>query len=320
MIAPVPRNAPVLPNASPDAAATADGLELRIETPENVVLTYTLAGPATRAAAFLIDLGLRLLVMTGFGIASGVVLGLLGLSGLWVGLNLLLWFTVGWGYYVLFETFWRGRSPGKRALGLRVLQDQGYPVTFWASVGRNLARVVDGQGLYAVAIATMLLGGATRRSWAARLAGESSAPPPPVKLQRLGDLLGRTVVVAERRVVLPREPVILTKIEPLPRESVPGPPPPPRTLALIDAFLGRRGAVSIARGHDLARPLARSLAARLRFAGEADLVEKYPMAFLARVYLTFLPRDEEEDVRDDRSRGTAIPRRPARDLVPLEFP
>ena len=296
MIAPVPPStAP--PDATVETAAAADGLDLRIETPENVVLSYTLAGPSTRAAAFLIDLGLRLLVMTAVGIPTAIVLSVLGLGGLAMGLNLLLWFTLSWGYFVLFETFWRGRSPGKRVLGLRVLQDKGYPVTFWASAARNLLRVVDGMAIYAVGLGAMLL---SRR------------------MQRFGDLLARTVVVTERRVVLPREPVILAKIDPLPRESVPGPPPPPRTLALIDAFLGRRGAVSIPRGHELARPLARAVAARLRFAGDPDLVERYPMAFLARVYVTFLPRDEEEFEREERSRGVATPRLPDRDFAPYD--
>ena len=101
--------------------------------------------------------------------------------------------------------------------------------------------------------------------------------------------------------MLPREPVILERIDPLPREEVPGTPPSPQTLALIDQFLGRRHAVSIPRGHDIARPLARSLSRRLRYTGEASLVEKYPMAFLARVYVTFLRRDDED--AGERSSG-----------------
>ncbi len=280
--------APVSP-ATSDPAAPAEplvDLELRIETPENVVLNYTLAGPTLRGGAYLIDLAIRIAAMS--GVIGVVMCASVVTPGAATGLLLLVWFFMEWGYFTLFEGFWNGRTPGKWTLGLRVIQDKGYPITFWASATRNLLRVADGLPvllvrffpMYAAAFASMLL-----------------SP----RFKRLGDLVARTVVICERSVVLPREPVIIEKIDPLPREEVPGPPPPARTLALIDAFLGRRHAVSIPRGHDIARPLAAALARRLRYAGNPAFVEAYPMAFLARVYVTFLRRDEEdEEARDGR--------------------
>ena len=267
MIAPVTTKAAVLQGTEPPLV----DLGLRIETPENVVLTYTLAGPTLRAGAYLIDFSLQMVltifvtvvVLCSSFLAPHVALGVL----------LIFWFALSWWYFTLFEAFWNGRTPGKWAVGLRVIQEKGYPVTFWAAVGRNFLRAFDSWPLYAPAFVSMLL---SRR------------------FKRLGDLLGHTVVVCERSVVLPREPVIVERIDPLPREEISGLPPHSRTLSIIDQFLGRRHLVSIPRGHDIARPLARSLATQLRYTGDSALVEDYPMAFLARVYVTYLRRDEEE--------------------------
>lgn len=258
-------------------------LGLRIETPENVILTYTLAGPTLRAGAYLIDLALQMVTLT--------IVAMLVLCAAFVTPNVALallfvtWFVLSWWYFTLFEAFWNGRTPGKWAVGLRVIQDKGYPVTFWASVGRNFMRAFDTMAFYSPAFVSMLL---TRR------------------FKRLGDLLGRTVVVCERNVVLPREPVIVERIDPLPRDEIAGRPPQARTLSLIDQFLGRRHLVSIARGHEIARPLAHALAKQLRYSGNATLVEDYPMAFLARVYVTYLRKDDEEDPEPGRWSDGAV--------------
>ncbi len=52
-------------------------------------------------------------------------------------------FILEWGYYVFFETTASGRSPGKRALSLRVVKEGGYPIGFIDSVLRNLLRGAD---------------------------------------------------------------------------------------------------------------------------------------------------------------------------------
>ena len=49
----------------------------------------------------------------------------------------------------------------------------------------------------------------------------------------------------------------------------------------------------------MAAPVARALAERLNFSGDPDLPVQYPMAFLARVYVTFLRREDEEDDQID---------------------
>lgn len=246
---------------------------LRIETPENVVLTYVLAGPAVRCAAWLVDSLVRVVLI----FALGMLLSFTAVvsPGMSMGLYLLLLFLIEWGYFVACEMALQGRSIGKFVFGLRVVHERGHPVTFWSSLIRNLLRAADAMPvlLYGVGLIAMLL---TKR------------------FQRLGDLVARTVVVEERQVELPREPIILEKIRPLPREELGSYAPRERTLSIIEQFLGRRHVLSHERGHALAWPLAQALSERLNYTGDRSLVEEYPMAFLARVYVTLLRRDEEE--------------------------
>jgi uncharacterized RDD family membrane protein YckC len=249
-------------------------LDLRIETPENIVLTYRLAGPSLRCAAWLVDAVVRTAGM--FALTMVLAMGQVVLPGFSMGLVLVLWFLNEFWYFALCEYFFRGKTLGKHALGLRVVQAKGYPLTFFASALRNLLRVVDSMPflLHGVGFLSMV---GTRR------------------FQRLGDLAARTVVIAERRVVLPREPIILSKIEPLSRAEIGSWIPRAATLTMIDELLGRRYVLSHQRGHAIAANLARALARKLNFTGDPNLVTKYPMAFLAKVYVTFLRTETEDD-------------------------
>lgn len=108
-----------------------------VETPEGIALRLRAAGVMPRAAAWAIDFALRLVVIWIFGIA----LALLGDLG--VALHLILLFALFWVYPVLFEVLNDGQTPGKRALGLRVLNANGTPVGWVPSIVRNLMRTVD---------------------------------------------------------------------------------------------------------------------------------------------------------------------------------
>src|SRR5216117_654851 len=74
-------------------------------------------------------------------------------------LMLLLVFFVVWGYFTLFEALNGGRTPGKQALGIRVVMDTGRPITPAAAVVRNLVRFVDSYipALFAPAVLSMFL-------------------------------------------------------------------------------------------------------------------------------------------------------------------
>ncbi len=74
-----------------------------IETPENVRLTYHLAGPGSRAGAYLLDLVLRWFILGGLMMFVATAMPLMGISGLPIGIWLVGLFVVEWGYGCLFE-------------------------------------------------------------------------------------------------------------------------------------------------------------------------------------------------------------------------
>jgi len=262
-------------------------LVLRIETPENVVLTYQLAGPSIRLLAYLLDLAILLSVMSVLTCVISIFAASIGMPGLGVGMTAVLFFVGYWWFFALSEWLFRGRTIGKQLLGLRVIQDQGYPLTFQAAVLRNFLRLAD-MAPPLVFLPTCLAG-----FFSMFLSG---------KYQRLGDLFARTLVIEESRVAVPTEPIILERIRPLSRTDIGGFVPAPRTLTLIEQFLGRRHALSYRRGHEMASILATSLAARLNFQGDPKYLEKYPMAFLASVYATFhRTLDDDAEFRGSES-------------------
>ena len=84
-------------------------------------------------------------------------------------------FAIQWGYFVAFELAWEGQTPGKRALGLRVVDETGGRAAFTKLAIRNLLRVIDFLPmLYGTGILVMLSSG---------------------RGQRIGDLAAGTLVV-----------------------------------------------------------------------------------------------------------------------------
>ncbi len=108
-----------------------------VHTPEGVALHLPAAGPVPRALAWLIDLGIRLGVLS----VSTALLGVLGKAGM--GLYFILMFAMLWAYPVVCEAMFDGQTPGKRAMELRVVSADGAPVGWLASFVRNLMRTVD---------------------------------------------------------------------------------------------------------------------------------------------------------------------------------
>jgi uncharacterized RDD family membrane protein YckC len=164
-----------------------DAPELRFETPERVALHLELAGLGARAFAYLVDvLVVFLLWVVGLVVysISGDLLREVQALG-WAGQLLALAAVLlsGWGWDVAWEVAGGGRTPGKRALGLRVVRTDGAPVGLVESLARNLLRAVEVPLFYAPGVLAVALG--PRR-------------------QRLGDLVAGTLVVRERRVDLSR--------------------------------------------------------------------------------------------------------------------
>ncbi len=120
-------------------------------TPENIEVSYELAGIGSRFLAALIDHLLQLVILLAVWLVSGLVSQALsitrvfgGSAPLWVQAVLaLMTFAILFGYFTTFEIMWAGRTPGKRAAGLRVVRDNGYPIDPFSSIVRNLVRLVD---------------------------------------------------------------------------------------------------------------------------------------------------------------------------------
>ena len=108
-----------------------------VSTPELIELRLHCAGPVPRALAWLLDTLIRGCVI----IVANIAIGLLGRAG--GGIMLILWFALEWLYPVFFEVLASGATPGKRALGLCVLHEDGSPVGWGASLSRNLLRTAD---------------------------------------------------------------------------------------------------------------------------------------------------------------------------------
>jgi uncharacterized RDD family membrane protein YckC len=144
------------------------------ETPEGILLELRPAGISSRFCAFLIDWLIRGVILY-VALLVAMVLGNAG-YGFWM----ILLFLLEWFYPVVFELTRSGATPGKRAMGLKVVMDNGLPITPAASVARNLLRVADFLPFfYGAAVISML----TRADG-----------------KRLGDIAAATLVVHQRRV------------------------------------------------------------------------------------------------------------------------
>ena len=175
---------------------------LAIATPEGVRLQVDLADLGERAAAFLIDVVLivgtqiLLVVLTlfvaGIGLHARLAFALITLIG----------FLVRSLYFVRFELAWRGVTPGKRWVGLRVIDRLGGPLLPSAIITRNITREVETfLPLLALlgARASGSLGALGLLLWMVVLAG---VPLITRNRARVGDLLAGTVVIAVPKRVL----------------------------------------------------------------------------------------------------------------------
>lgn len=127
------------PGAAAGTGSSASALDTTraVPTPEGIELVLRLAGPVPRALAWMTDTLLRIGVL----VVSGWLLGMLGHFG-W-GIMLVLAFALEWLAPAAYEVWGDGSTPGKKALGLMVLHDDGTPVGWPAALVRNLLRAVD---------------------------------------------------------------------------------------------------------------------------------------------------------------------------------
>lgn len=121
---------------------------IAVVTPENIKITYRLAGVASRTMAFLVDLFIQLLLIIAVQGALKLVAGGAGkpgvsLASLLSAAGMLLVYLIIFAYAIFFEMLWGGRTPGKRLFHLRVIRDGGYPINLMSSALRNILRFID---------------------------------------------------------------------------------------------------------------------------------------------------------------------------------
>ena len=164
---------------------------LIIETPERVPLHFALASIGNRFLACAIDHTIQILVILLMVIAFTIVGNYssfgerLTNAPKWVlAVAIIIVFLILSGYFAFFEWLWSGQTPGKRWMKLRVIREDGRPVTFWEASVRNLLRSFDMMPapFYSIGLISVF----------------TSA-----RDQRVGDMVAGTVVVREREAEAP---------------------------------------------------------------------------------------------------------------------
>jgi uncharacterized RDD family membrane protein YckC len=173
------------------SAALATEDILVIETPERVALHFALASIGNRFLACAIDHALQVLTLILMIIAFTLVANYstfgerLMNASKWVqAAMVIVLFLILSSYFAFFEWIWNGQTPGKRWLKLRVIREDGRPVTFWEAAIRNLLRTFDMMPapFYSIGLISVFV---------------SSSD------QRVGDMIAGTVVVREREAEAP---------------------------------------------------------------------------------------------------------------------
>ncbi len=215
-----------------------------VRTGEAVAITYELAGLGSRFLAVAVDALAQGAILIAFFVAAAFatpalvrVLPSKYLAGVELAILVIVLFVVIFGWFVLFEIWWSGRTPGKRALGLRVVRDGGFPVDAGAAVIRNLVRLVELIfGFYALSAVSALL---SREN------------------KRLGDFAAGTIVVRDRADAAPDLDAYLAApaaADGLASES---------DRLLVQRFLARRTTFEPAARARLARRIAEKLRPKL---------------------------------------------------------
>ena len=168
---------------------------LVIETPERVPLAFALASIGNRFLAAAIDHFIQYfsiaiilyIFILALGLGETSDASLIGEitreAPKWmIAIMIIILFLLFAGYFILFEWLWNGQTPGKRLLKLRVIREDGRPITLWEAIARNLLRVFDATPgffvpIYSVGLIAVFLSN---------------------RDQRVGDIFAGTVVIRER--------------------------------------------------------------------------------------------------------------------------
>ncbi len=260
---------------------------VRFETPENVAVTYRLAGPGTRFVSFVFDqlilLGVYILFFAAIIIIVAVSPPLAeedasvpeltyemawGVAGIFI---IVLGFIQAL-YFAVFELFMHGQTPGKRLMQIRVVGEGGFSLTATAILVRNIFRIIDSIPLL----------------WIVPLLAE--------KTQRFGDMVAGTIVISEqphkthsvRDQLLLREPGLARFVfndSHLSRFQ-------PDDAYAIELFLERRPRLNAEHRNQLAQRLVQTVIERIN--AEWVVSEDNRENFLEDLFAAYVRRESRE--------------------------
>ncbi|MGD0475223.1 MAG: RDD family protein [Candidatus Velthaea sp.] len=224
---------------------------LEVRTGESISIQYELAGVGSRFLAVGVDLAIQL------GVTVALALGMLlaakplaraaaevspnltkGSEAIFLAAGVVAVFLLYFGYFIIFELWWSGRTPGKRALGIRVVRDAGFPIDLGAAVVRNIVRVLEfALGLYALSAVSAIL---SRQN------------------KRLGDFAAGTIVVRERGEAPANLRAYLARDAPADDGLSPG------ERELVERYVARRAGLEPRARSELAAQIAQRVRPHLR--------------------------------------------------------
>jgi uncharacterized RDD family membrane protein YckC len=154
-------------------------------------LHFALASIGNRFLACAIDHTIQVIALTAVFLGFYIIANAPDLESAvasapkWViAIMIVILFLILTGYFAFFEWLWKGQTPGKRWLKLRVLREDGRPITFWEATVRNLLRTFDMMPAPFYSIGLISVFSTTSD-------------------QRVGDMVAGTVVVREREAEAP---------------------------------------------------------------------------------------------------------------------
>jgi uncharacterized RDD family membrane protein YckC len=163
-----------------------------LDTPENVPLSFELAGLGSRFVAALLDYVFITVVDIGLLVLAFVVLSATGYdfmtaeeadmsipAAFFIVFVMIVIAAIFFLYPLIFEIVWNGQTPGKRITGIRMVRNDGAPITALAAVIRNVIRIIDFLPMYYIVGALVMFIDS--------------------KSRRLGDLAAGTICIKERR-------------------------------------------------------------------------------------------------------------------------
>lgn len=182
-----------------------------ITTPDNIEISYRLAGAGSRLAAATLDLLIQALLFTlitvvlllslstgaqsagfgGFITGADTIMDIfgLGLNSYVAAFAILAYFVIYFCYFIICEMVMNGRSPGKKVFRLRVIMDNGQPIGLPQSMIRNIFRcLLDITGIGVVLILFSK------------------------KNKRLGDMVASSIVISENPGRLPAESLSISDL------------------------------------------------------------------------------------------------------------